>query len=218
MFVPWHQRDIWWAIEHLISGTFCSFCRWWSQQVTYQYPASQVCCVTNPPDRGSRRTGTSALWWRHNGRDGSQINSLTIVYSTVYSGADQRKHQSSASLAFVRGIHRWPVNSPYKWPVTRKMFPFDDVIMVMQQICHRLLSWWYTVSSSMIRNNAVNFDSHYWTDLTAGNLTCTRVMQGTARSYLIIESVKNFIRSLEDTCIAAHAESIIVAGISYQNT
>ena len=41
----------------------------------------------------------------------SQITSLTIVYSTVYAGADQRKHQSSASLAFVRGIHRWPVNS-----------------------------------------------------------------------------------------------------------
>ena len=42
----------------------------------------------------------------------SQITSLTIVYSTVYSGADQRKHQSSALLAFVRGIHRWPVNFP----------------------------------------------------------------------------------------------------------
>ena len=60
-----------------------------------------------------------------------QITSLTIVYSTVYSDADQRKHQSSASLAFVRGIHRSPVNSPHKWPVTRKMFPFDDVIMVL---------------------------------------------------------------------------------------
>ena len=42
--------------------------------------------------------------------------------------ADQRKHQSSASLAFVWGIHRWPVNFPHKGPVTRKMFPFDDVI------------------------------------------------------------------------------------------
>ena len=60
----------------------------------------------------------------------SQIISLTIVYSIVYSDADQRKHQSSASLAFVRGIHRGPVNSPHKWPVTRKMFPFDDVIMI----------------------------------------------------------------------------------------
>ena len=59
----------------------------------------------------------------------SQITSLTIVCSTVYSGTDKRKHQSSASLAFVRGIHRWPVNSPHKGPVTRKMFPFDDVIM-----------------------------------------------------------------------------------------
>ena len=59
----------------------------------------------------------------------SQIISLAFVYSTVYSGADQRKHQSSVSLAFVWGIHRGPVNSPHKWSVTRKMFPFDDVIM-----------------------------------------------------------------------------------------
>ena len=48
--------------------------------------------------------------------------SLRIVYSTVHACGDQRKHQSSASLAFVRGIHRWPVNSPHKGPVTRKMF------------------------------------------------------------------------------------------------
>ena len=69
----------------------------------------------------------------------SQITSRTIVYSTVYSGADQRKHQSSASLAFVRVIHRGPVNSPHKRPVTRKMFPFDDVIMwkyCLQSVCH----------------------------------------------------------------------------------
>ena len=59
----------------------------------------------------------------------SQITSLAIIYLTLYSGADQRKHQSSASLAFVRGIHRWPVNSPHKGPVPRDMFPFDDVIM-----------------------------------------------------------------------------------------
>ena len=59
----------------------------------------------------------------------SQITSILIVYSTVYSDADQRNHQSSASLAFVRGIHWGPMNSPQKWPATRKMFPFDDVIM-----------------------------------------------------------------------------------------
>ena len=56
----------------------------------------------------------------------SQITSLTIVYSIVYSDADQSKHQRSTSLASVRG----PVNSLHKWPVTRKMLPFDDIIMI----------------------------------------------------------------------------------------
>ena len=64
---------------------------------------------------------------RHNERD--VVASLTIVYSTVYSGADQRKHKSSASLAFVRGTHRSPMNSPHKGPVTRKMLQFDGAIM-----------------------------------------------------------------------------------------
>ena len=59
----------------------------------------------------------------------SQSTSVTIVYSTVYSDVDQRNHQSSASLAFVGGINRWPVDSPHKRPVTRKIFPFDDAIM-----------------------------------------------------------------------------------------
>ena len=74
----------------------------------------------------------------------SQITSIAIVYSPVYSGADQRKHQSSASLAFVRGIHRGPVNSPHKWPVTRKIFPFDDVIMSRDVSKHNIGSttWW----------------------------------------------------------------------------
>ena len=64
----------------------------------------------------------------------SQITSFRIVYLTVYSEADQRKYQSSASLAFVWRIHRRPVNSPHKWPVTRKMFPFDDVIMMVGHV------------------------------------------------------------------------------------
>ena len=59
----------------------------------------------------------------------SQITSLTIAHSTVCPCVNQRNHQSSASLSFVRGIHRWSVNFPHKWTVTRKMFPFDDVIM-----------------------------------------------------------------------------------------
>ena len=75
----------------------------------------------------------------------SQITSLTIVYSTVYSGPDQRKHQSSASLAFVRGIHWSPVNSPHKGTVTWKMFLFDDVIMGW-----RIRGWFALVSVNQL--------------------------------------------------------------------
>ena len=73
----------------------------------------------------------------------SQITSLTIVYSTLYSDADQRKHQSSASLAFVWGIHRGPVNSPHKWPVTRKIFPFDDVKISIGSWAERYMAVMY---------------------------------------------------------------------------
>ena len=65
-------------------------------------------------------------WWR-----------LKSPASNVYSGAYRRKHQSSTSLAFVWGIHQWPVDSPHKGPVTRKMVPFDDVIMFQIQWCSR---------------------------------------------------------------------------------
>ena len=64
-----------------------------------------------------------------------EITSLTIVYSTVYSGVDPSKYQSSALLAFVRGVHRWPVNSPHKGPVTQKMFSFDDIITNFDSLC-----------------------------------------------------------------------------------
>ena len=77
---------------------------------------------------------SNSLRWHHDGRDASHITSLTIVYSTVHSGADQSKHQSSASLAFVWGIRRGPVNSPQKWPVTRKLFLFNC-------FCKSVYSW-----------------------------------------------------------------------------
>ena len=82
----------------------------------------------------------------------SQITSLTIVYSTVDSDADQRKHQSSASLAFMRGIHRGPVNSQHKWPVTRKMFPFDDAIMIKCEpnVLNKISILWIVKSSTNI--------------------------------------------------------------------
>ena len=113
----------------------------------------------------------------------SQISSLTIVYSNVYSGTDQRKHQSSASLAFERGILLWPVNSPHKWSVTRKMFPSDDVIMVgwwrgrkgWMNTCIRRdhsvygLSQWET----MLLCNAV---SHWLNPYTERSLICGCVL------------------------------------------
>ena len=87
------------------------------------------------PMRGFRRTRANVSMKIGDvimGAMASQFTSLMIVYSTVYSATDQRKRQSSAPLAFVRGIYRWPVNSPHKGPVMRKMFPFDDVIMHIQ--------------------------------------------------------------------------------------
>ena len=108
----------------------------------------------------------------------SQIISLTIVYSIVYSDADQRKHQSSASLAFVRGIHRGPVNSPHKWPVTRNIFPFDDVIMgiclvsyiigfvkeimvftIFWQMCKTLMNGYVPIFSR--QSSKRHFNKHY---------------------------------------------------------
>ena len=69
-----------------------------------------------------------ALQWRHNGCHGvSNHQPRDCLVNRLLK--DQRKHQNPASLAFVRGIHRWPVNPPHKWPLTRQLFPFDDVIM-----------------------------------------------------------------------------------------
>ena len=86
----------------------------------------------------------------------SQITGVSIVCSAVCSTADQRKHQRSASLAFVRGIHRWPVDSPHKGPVTRKMFPFDDVIIdwsivSSQGICYYLFNIWVNLYVSLAK-------------------------------------------------------------------
>ena len=67
--------------------------------------------------------------WRHNARDAvSNHQPHDCLLNRLFR---HRRHQSSASLALVKGMHRWPVISPHKWPVTQKMFPFNDVIMTM---------------------------------------------------------------------------------------
>ena len=115
----------------------------------------------------------------------SQITSLTIV-STVHSGADQRKHQSSTSLSFVRGIQRWTVNSPHKWPVTRKMFPFDDIIMLNPDSWHSvdgmfkhtlyrqyciLTKFWFMIKSKYMYNFVM-----YWYIFFSWNTLCIELM------------------------------------------
>ena len=87
------------------------------------------------------------LRWRPNGRDGVSNHQPHDSFLNRLFRHRSKKHQNSASLAFVRGIHRWLVNSPHKWPVTRKMFPFDDVIMYIYRwcLCHTCaFMWCYT--------------------------------------------------------------------------
>ena len=95
------------------------------------------------------------------GEMASQITSLAIVYSFVYSDADQRKHQSSGSLAFVWGIHRGPVNSPHKWPVTRKMSPFDDVIKARAVFSTAILAL-APVSNLLITWETITYANECW--------------------------------------------------------
>ena len=73
-----------------------------------------------------------SLQWRHNECDGVSNHMPHDCLLNHLINADQRTHQSSWSLAFVRGIHWWSVNSPHKGPVTQKMFPFDYIIMYYQ--------------------------------------------------------------------------------------
>ena len=128
----------------------------------------------------------------------SQITSLTIVYSTVYSGADQRKYQSSVSLAFVWGIHRWPVNSPHKWPVTRKMFPSYDVIMVLRRDLFDRLT-------PLLRHDKETFYWWPWFRLTSGQ------EWGSVMFSLLLEWTTFFANSRLTRClrhIEAHVTSL----------
>ena len=61
----------------------------------------------------------------------SQITSLAIVYSPVCSGTDKKKKKKLRVTGLCEGNSPGPVNSPHKRPVTRKMFPFDDVIIMV---------------------------------------------------------------------------------------
>ena len=142
--------------------------------------------------------------WRHNGRDSVSNHHPTIVYSTVCSGADQTKHQSSASLAFMRGIHRWPVNFPHKWQVTQKMLPFDDVIMIH---CHRQSSVAIVRLWSLIDNFALAFPVFkiHWSpkemaDLFSLNDNVMHSFSLCDLRYKIVISCKSYLNQTVNEC------------------
>ena len=99
----------------------------------------------------------ASLQWRHNDRDGVSNNQHHdfLLTQPFIQGADQRKYQSSASLAFVWGIHWWPVNSPHERPVTRKLFQFDDVIMLLLVQILKVTDW-YTILNMQAMVNPFN--------------------------------------------------------------
>ena len=118
----WHFLG-WPQFQTMIQHTFVHSISWGyktslaiNHDIWYKYANK---CINETDD-----IFPQVLWYYSDVKMGamaSQITGVSMVCSTVYSGADQRKYQSSASLAFVREIHRWPVNSPHKGPVTRKI-------------------------------------------------------------------------------------------------
>ena len=122
----------------LLSRTF-SRLQWWGTRIFRHYQGNPWEHVCRDRDDVStswyRTTEISDILSKHfseviMGTMASQITGVSVVHAIVCSGVDQRKHQNS--LASVRGIHLWPVNSPHKRPVTRNIFPFDYVIMFMR--------------------------------------------------------------------------------------
>ena len=97
-----------------------------------------------------------------------QITAVSIVCLTVCSGTVQRKHQSSASLAFMKGIHQWLVYSPHKGPVTQKMFPFDDITMTSH-----CLNWWRpNPQYHMVSMSSIDFSTDHFQPRMISNDSC----------------------------------------------
>ena len=125
-----------------------------------------------------------------------KITSLMTVYSTVYSDADQRKHQSSTSLAFVREIHQWLVNSPQKGPVMWKMFPLDDVVMGIKSI-----DWWDAFRKTATPQNTMKKQMCIITNISLyswpGHMISKYYLKETSRSP---QSVRNHGSNHNTTC------------------
>ena len=113
----------------------------------------------------------------------SQITIFTIVYSTIYSGVDQRKHQSSASLVFVRGIHRWPVNSLHKGPIMENVsiwWRHHDLMGCVANKCHSqyMNIYWKKLCMSKMLHSPFFSVSPRGSSGLAGGLDCGPMARG----------------------------------------
>ena len=133
----------------------------------------------------------------------SQITSLTIFYSTVYSGAHQRKHQSSASLAFAR-IHRWPVNSSHKGPVTRKMFPLDDIIMHPEPSHNPIYLFPLFRRTSRHATDYIMVTSYECLIYFSGqSIVCSKLIHANTKSGVIVYVGQLYSKSVDFCCFEA---------------
>ena len=103
---------------------------------------------------------SKALQWHYNGHDSVSNHQPHDCLLNHLFNSRSKKNQSSASLAFVRGIHRWLVNSPHRYPETRKMFPFDDIIIVI--LCDHYKIWNLDIfrHPSLDPHNFLHYSSH----------------------------------------------------------
>ena len=103
----------------------------------------------------------NTLQWRHNEHNGVSIHQCLDCCSIVCSDADKRKHQNSTYLSFVWGSQRWPANSSHKGPVTRKIVPFDDVIMMLISTSLWLvmidISWYFQERLKVIGSHGIEY-------------------------------------------------------------
>ena len=130
-----------WKRHHVMTSSYCEDVRHQCLECNFH---SAFFYLRRRPDKSDRLNEPllQTSWtsqWHHNERDGVSNHQ---PHDCLLNRSDQRKHQSSAPLAFVRGIHRGPLKTPHKRPVTRNMTPFDDVFMKL---------WWITREASNIK-------------------------------------------------------------------
>ena len=102
--------------------------------------------------------------WRHNGHDSVSCHQPHHCLLNRLFRRRSKKISKLRVTGLCAGIHQWPVNSPHTWPITRKMFPFDDVIM-----------WWRKIISWDRLGHTVGGTVHRYISLTVISRTSVRV-------------------------------------------